>query len=418
MSTLSTRALIPVGASLAVLGVFMGAWAVSTPEIERALGGGPGRLGAVLSVALVVAAGANTVGGAVAERLGTTSALRLTLTAWAVALCCGSVLPAPWGVALGVVVVLSTGGAVDVVANVAATAGLADRPGRLVRLHSIFNLGGAAGTVLVGVVLAVVGALGWRVAWVVTAGLVAVIVVCTGGVDLPAGQVGRKVPLSDGVRTLHREGLIPIAVAFALAAVVEGGIATWGVLQLRGQLDASLLVGRRRGLPRLSRRRRLAIVGVADRDRRSGTSGGRGRRGRCGRRTHRVGGARPGGARGSWAGPRRRRRLGVLAAAAVGGGTGQGAARCGGRGGDDAGLSRFGRRTGRRRRCRRELRGRRRSGAARGVRGGRPGARRDRRPETIWTCETLRNEVIVPMGGGEHHPAHDTRGPRAPVSWT
>lgn len=243
MSTLSTRALIPVGASLAVLGVFMGAWAVSTPEIERALGGGPGRLGAVLSVALVVAAGANTVGGAVAERLGTTSALRLTLTAWAVALCCGSVLPAPWGVALGVVVVLSTGGAVDVVANVAATAGLADRPGRLVRLHSIFNLGGAAGTVLVGVVLAVVGALGWRVAWVVTAGLVAVIVVCTGGVDLPAGQVGRKVPLSDGVRTLHREGLIPIAVAFALAAVVEGGIATWGVLQLRGQLDASLLVG-------------------------------------------------------------------------------------------------------------------------------------------------------------------------------
>jgi len=243
MSTVPTRALIPVGASLAVLGVFMGAWAVSTPEIERALGGGPGRLGAVLSVALVVAAGANTVGGAVAERLGTTSALRLTLTAWAVALCCGSVLPAPWGVTLGVVVVLSTGGAVDVVANVAATAGLADRPGRLVRLHAVFNVGGAAGTVLVGVVLAVVGALGWRVAWVVTAGLVVVIVVCTGGVDLPAGQVGRKVPLSDGVRTLHREGLIPIAVAFALAAVVEGGIATWGVLQLRGHLDASLLVG-------------------------------------------------------------------------------------------------------------------------------------------------------------------------------
>lgn len=243
MSTVPTRALIPVGASLAVLGVFMGAWAVSTPEIERALGGGPGRLGAVLSVALVVAAGANTVGGAVAERLGTTSALRLTLTAWAAALCCGSVLPAPWGVTLGVVVVLSTGGAVDVVANVAATAGLAGRPGRLVRLHAVFNVGGAAGTVLVGVVLAVVGTFGWRVAWVVTAGLVVVILVYTGGVDLPAGRVGRKVPLSDGVRTLRREGLIPIAVAFALAAVVEGGIATWGVLQLRGQLDASLLVG-------------------------------------------------------------------------------------------------------------------------------------------------------------------------------
>lgn len=243
MTAVPTRVLVPVGASFAVLGLFMGAWAVSTPEIERALGAGPGRLGAVLSVALVVAAGANTVGGALAERLGTTSALRLTLAWWAVALVCGSLLPAPWGVALGVVVVLSAGGAVDVVANVAATAGLADQPGRLVRLHAVFNAGGASGTVLVGVLLGLLGAFGWRVAWMSTAALVVVILVSTGGVDLPAGRVGRKVPLSDGIRTLHREGLVPIAFAFALAAVVEGGIATWGVLQLRGQLDASLLVG-------------------------------------------------------------------------------------------------------------------------------------------------------------------------------
>jgi MFS family permease len=63
------------------------------------------------------------------------------------------------------------------------------------------------------------------------------------GVDLPAGHAGEKVRLSEGMRTLHRERLVPVAVAFALGATVEGGINTWGVLQLRGQLDAGLLVG-------------------------------------------------------------------------------------------------------------------------------------------------------------------------------
>ncbi|HMX08647.1 MAG TPA: hypothetical protein PKA87_14015, partial [Microthrixaceae bacterium] len=48
---------------------------------------------------------------------------------------------------------------------------------------------------------------------------------------------------SDGMRELRSQRLVPVAVAFALAAVVEGGVNTWGVLQLRGQLDAGLLVG-------------------------------------------------------------------------------------------------------------------------------------------------------------------------------
>jgi hypothetical protein len=85
------------------LGLFIGIWTVVTPEIEAALGGGPGRLGLVLTGALVVAAAANTVGGALAERRGTSAALRLTLAWWAVALAVGTVAPAPWGVALGIV---------------------------------------------------------------------------------------------------------------------------------------------------------------------------------------------------------------------------------------------------------------------------------------------------------------------------
>ena len=36
---------------------------------------------------------------------------------------------------------------------------------------------------------------------------------------------------------------MPVAIAFALGATVEGGVSTWGVLQLRSQLDAGVLLG-------------------------------------------------------------------------------------------------------------------------------------------------------------------------------
>ena len=237
------RSLRPIAAVFATLGLFLGAWTVTTPEIEHALGGGPGRLGLVLTGSLLVAAFMNTLGGALAERRGTSRAMTLTMAWWAVALVAGSVAPAPWGVALGVAAVLSTSGAVDVVANVGATAALADSPGRLVRLHAVFNVGGAAGAVMVGVLLGLSGAVGWRIAWLVTAAVVMVVLALARRVDLPAGHAGEHVPLTQGMRTLHGEGLVPVALAFASGAVVEGGVNTWGVLQLRGQLDAGLLVG-------------------------------------------------------------------------------------------------------------------------------------------------------------------------------
>ncbi len=237
------RRLVPLGGTLGTLGLFIGMWTVVTPEVEAALGGGPGRLGLVLTGALLLAAWMNTLGGALAERRGTSAALRLTLAWWAVALAAGAVAPAPWGVALGIAAALSGSGAVDVVANVGATAALADRPGRLVRLHALFNVGGALGAVLAAVLLALSATSGWRIAWAASAVVVAALLATTRGVELPAGHAGEHVPLSDGMRTLRRERLVPVALAFALAATVEGGINTWGVLQLRGQLDAGLVVG-------------------------------------------------------------------------------------------------------------------------------------------------------------------------------
>ncbi len=238
-----TTTLVPVGSTFVLIGLFVGAWAVSIPEIERALGGGPGRLGLALTVALALAAVANSWGGALAERRGTSRALAITLVTWAVAASLGAFAPAPVGLALAIVVVYAVFGPVDVVANVAATAALAHQPGRLVRIHALFNGGGALGAAAAGLLLVTLGAWSWRVVWVVSAALGVGLAVWALRSRLPAGTSGDHVGLAEGVRILHREGLVPVALAFGLGAMVEGGITTWGVLQLREQVGAGVLVG-------------------------------------------------------------------------------------------------------------------------------------------------------------------------------
>jgi MFS family permease len=235
--------LVPVAAVFVLIGLFVGAWAVSIPEIERALGGGPGRLGLALTVALGLASVANSWGGALAERRGTSRAMAVTLTIWAVTAAVGALAPAPVGLALAIVVVYTVFGPVDVVANVAATAALADHPGRLVRIHALFNGGGALGAAIAGVLLLALGAWSWRLAWAAAALLGLCLAVWAARSRLPAGAAGDHVGVAEGVRILHREGLIPVALAFGLGAMVEGGITTWGVLQLREQVGAGVLVG-------------------------------------------------------------------------------------------------------------------------------------------------------------------------------
>jgi hypothetical protein len=79
--------------------------------------------------------------------------------------------------------------------------------------------------------------------WPVIAAVAVVVAVRGRGVALPADAAGEHVGVLDGLRTLWRERLMVVALAFALGAVVEGGVGTWGVLHLRRQLDAGLLLG-------------------------------------------------------------------------------------------------------------------------------------------------------------------------------
>ncbi len=231
----------PVGWVFLLFGAFWGSWAVAAIEVERALGLSNAGFGLLLSVALVGGASSNAVGGALCERFGTGRVLGAALVGWAFLLSLGSVARDPVALGAVIVVMVATAGLVDVAINVAATAALADQPGQLVRFHARFNIGAAAGAALMGVLLGV-GA-SWRWMWVG----VAVVAVSVGTVchrvALPATEGGDHVPLGGMIALLRRERLLMLAGAFALAAMVEGGIELWGVLFLRTQLASGLLIG-------------------------------------------------------------------------------------------------------------------------------------------------------------------------------
>jgi MFS family permease len=235
------RSLRPVAWTFVSFGMFWGAWAVSASDIKASLRVSDGPFGLLLSAALLAAAAANAVAGSLAERWGTQTALSRTLVAWGLLLAAGAAARAPLAFGALLVGVIALGGAVDVVMNVAATAALAQHPGQLVRFHALFNAGAVGGALATETLLR--SGLSWRWIWL-TAGLVAFVLAerCR-RIQLPAGSVGQRHGLLEAVGTIRREGLVLVAVVFATAAMVEGGIDTWGVLFLREELASGLLVG-------------------------------------------------------------------------------------------------------------------------------------------------------------------------------
>jgi MFS family permease len=236
-----TVSLRPIGWVFVLFGVFWGTWAVAAAELQRALHLTTGGFGLLLSLALVGAGSSNAVGGTLCERFGTGRVLGTSLLGWAVLLSLGAAARPPVVLASLIVAIVAIGGLIDVAINVAATAALADRPGRLVAFHSRFNAGAAVGAGLTGVLLGV-GA-SWRWMWVCVASAALVLGVVCLRVALPAGQRGDRLPLGGTFSLLRRERLLALAGAFALAAMVEGGIELWGVLFLRTRLSSGLLIG-------------------------------------------------------------------------------------------------------------------------------------------------------------------------------
>jgi MFS family permease len=240
------------------LGVFWGTWAVLVTDVKAAFHLNNAALGALLAVAVGVAAVTSAAAGHRAERWGTRRMLSVALAAWALLLV-GAGVARTWPVFAVIFAAAEVaGGCVDTAMNAAASRRLAYRPGALVRFHSLFNCGALAGAAAAGIVLGLGGS--WRWLWPTLAVVVAVLAVfvarreedraptLTGAERTrPDGRPPAPTPQPSGVtgqlRVLRADRLLLFLAVFAIAEITEGGVDTWGVLYLRTELAAGVLLG-------------------------------------------------------------------------------------------------------------------------------------------------------------------------------
>ena len=235
--------MLPVRLGFALFGAFWGTWAVAALDIQRFLGLSETGLGVLVAATVGGTSITNVVGGALTERIGVGRALAVSLAGWAVAVVPLATVTSPGWWMAAFLVAVAAGGLLDVVLNVASTGALADRPGRLLRVHAGYNLGAVVGASVTGVLLA--AELSWRWTFVaVAAGAILLTAAASGRRRIDdVAAAGEHATLRDAVAELRRSRLVPLAVVFALGAMVEGGIGTFGVLYLRGVLDVAVLAG-------------------------------------------------------------------------------------------------------------------------------------------------------------------------------
>lgn len=231
----------PVRATFFAFGFFWGTWAVVALDVQTFLHFTDADLGLLLAGTVFGGVVANAAGGVLAERHGTRVVLSGALALWAALLVAVSLANSRWVFCVFFLAAVAGGGLVDVVMNVAATAALAGQGARLMRLHALFNAGALAGA----------GTAGWladhdvsfRVIWFGLAAVAAVLALWCRTSRLPAGERGTHYTVRQGLRALRHAGLVTVAVVFAMGALVEGGIDTWGVLFLRSRLGLAAAAG-------------------------------------------------------------------------------------------------------------------------------------------------------------------------------
>lgn len=231
----------PVVGAFLLFGGFAGAWAVAVLDVERSFGISDAELGVILALGIVLAAAMNAVGGALTDRWGSSVALARSLVVWSLLLLGVAAAPAIGLFAVSFTLATAAGGFVDVVMNVVAAAALSGRPGHLVRFHGLFNLGALLGAALTGLALEL--DVSWRVVWAGIAVLGLGLALLSRSATLPSAPRVDHPSLWRALAGLRHEGLVVLALVFAAAAMVEGGIATWGVLFLRSELDVGVVAG-------------------------------------------------------------------------------------------------------------------------------------------------------------------------------
>jgi MFS family permease len=215
--------------------------AVATVDIERTFGLSDAGLGLLLAAGIIGATAVAAFGGAVTDRWGAGRSLARALVLWGLFLAVEAFAPNLVVFVLALIVAMAAGGLVDVVMNIIAADALAPEAGKLVRFHGLWNAGCVLGAAVCGVVLRL-GA-SWRVMWfaIAIAGVVAGL--ATRRARVPEPERFDHPSMWRALLGLRHEGLLVLALVFAASAIVEGGVATWGVLYLRGHLGLGVLAG-------------------------------------------------------------------------------------------------------------------------------------------------------------------------------
>jgi MFS family permease len=231
----------PVAFSFVVFGVLGGAWAVAPVDIERTFGLSDAGLGLLLAAGIIGATAVAAFGGAVTDRWGAGRSLTRALVFWGVLLAAEAFAPHLAVFVPALIAAMAAGGLVDVVMNIIAADALSEDAGRLVRFHGLWNAGCVLGAAICGVVLRL--GLSWRVMWfgVAVAGIVTGLL--TRRARVPEPERFDHPSMWRALLGLRHEGLVVLALVFAASAMVEGGVATWGVLYLRGHLGLGVLAG-------------------------------------------------------------------------------------------------------------------------------------------------------------------------------
>jgi MFS family permease len=234
---------VAVRLGFALFGGFWGTWAVAALDVQRFLELSDTGLGVLVAATVVGTSVANVVGGTLTERLGVGPAMVVSLGLWGASVVPLALVRSPaWWMAAFLVAV-AAGGLLDVVLNVASTGALAHRPGRLLRVHSSYNAGALAGAGATGVLLAAGGSWRWPLAAVAVGAAVLAVPIARRRRHAALHEPPAHATLRDAALELRRSRLVSLAVVFALGAMVEGGIGTFGVLYLREHLDVAVLAG-------------------------------------------------------------------------------------------------------------------------------------------------------------------------------
>jgi MFS family permease len=222
-------------AAFAVFGVYWGAWGVLLPDVKEQVGASVAGLGAALLAVGFAALPAMLITGRFVDRVGA-RAMPAALVLFGVA----ALLPGFAGsvpeLALALVLVGATSGALDVVINVAASGFEASGGPRLMQLaHAAFSAGFLVAAVSVGFARAA-GA----EPDAVLAGT-AVLIVATA--LLNRGHAGAVAGAREDRRLRFSRRLLVLGVLCGVAFVVESGIENWSALFLETELDASPALG-------------------------------------------------------------------------------------------------------------------------------------------------------------------------------